>query len=106
MYVQDTTNIIEEKQQRKSIWALFFFLIRKEEVTCGAWIHSVPSDGLALADACSELVQAMTGEERALLSLYTADMDSMCVYVCNAVLAACLLSLTLLVCGNEAKQMH
>lgn len=64
MYIQDTTNIIEEKQQRKSIWAVFllFFLIRKEEVTCGAWIHSVPSDGLALAlalalaDACSVLV--------------------------------------------------
>lgn len=53
MYIQDTTNIIEEKQQRKSIWAFF---IRKEEVTCGAWIHSVPSDGLALADACSVLV--------------------------------------------------
>lgn len=36
----------------------FFVLIRKEEVTCGAWIHSVPSDGLALAlaDACSVLV--------------------------------------------------
>lgn len=60
MYIQDTTNIIEERQQRK--YGPFF--ITKEEVTCGAWIHSVPSDGLALADACSVLVP---GHDRGVL---------------------------------------
>lgn len=53
-----------------------FFLIRKEEVTCGAWIHSVPSDGLALADACSVLVPGHDrgGHILLLLLLCTADM--------------------------------
>lgn len=71
------------------MFLLFCFLIRKEEVTCGAWIHSVPSDGLALAlalaDACSVLVP---GHDRGWTHV-------------NARLAACSLSSALLVFGGK-----